>query len=324
MKQYLNRLLKKLQVIVMIFGGAGTFAGEAVTISFHDSSTVKDTQIFIKDIADVSTTSKTLRCLVEQTAVGEAAPPGYSRFLNTEDLIRYRLQPNFKEKTFSAKGSIRVTVRTEGVEKKAGDYRNQIQKLLEPFVSWKSDEWTVALENPEASWKCLNAPFEISISGLTTGRPKGHERLLLEVRQMGRTYRIPISCMFHVSAQVAVARRDIMKNSVITADDIVIKKTDITSLGPDPFFSENALTGKKALRNIMTGSIFHERMVLAVPAISKGDQVSIELLKGSVKVSVAAIARENGYQGKKIWVENAANHKLIRAVAKDSHTVSLL
>jgi flagella basal body P-ring formation protein FlgA len=65
-------------------------------------------------------------------------------------------------------------------------------------------------------------------------------------------------------------------------------------------------------------------MVMTMPDIVRGDPVHIELQKGNVRVSVAAIARENGYRGRKMWVENASNHKLVRVVVKDRNTVTIL
>lgn len=324
MRNYLYRLLKNLLVITMAFGAAGAFSAETVSIAFHDSSTVTDSVIFLKDIAVIAAAPGPLRRSLEQTAAGESAPPGYSRMINTNDLIQYRLRAKFPTVSFSAGRSKRITVRTACVEKKAGDYLEMIRDILASRLSWKEDEWTLSIENPGASWKCFDAPLQIDIEGLTTDRPKGHVQLQLEAQQFGRVFRIPLSCVFHISAPVAVARADIGKDALLMPGDIEMKKIDITGFGPDPFFTEKAVIGRKAQRSIKAGAILQERMMLTVPAITKGDQVSLELCKGRVKVTVAAIARENGYQGKKIWVENAANHKLIRAVAKDSHTVILL
>ena len=96
---------------------------------------------------------------------------------------------------------------------------------------------------------------------------------------------------------------------------------DLTRFAPVPFTDCNDLDGMRASRTIRAGSILHERMVLSVPVVEKGEPVSIICAKGRISIAVAGIARENGGKGERIWVENSATHKLIRVMVSEKGKV---
>ena len=324
MSGYFYKILQKLLVIVMASAVSAVFPGPTVTLHFKDSAQVNDTLVYVRDIASVSATGGVDVNDLLNTAAGKSAPPGYFRFIGTAEVVQYRLRTRFPHLVFASDGTGRIPVRTSCVVKKIGDYDDDIASILRERLAWKGSEWTLCIENPEASWKCFNAPLEISVDGLQGDRPKGHLKLQLTVKQFGRTQRIPLLCRIAVVTQVAVARSDIPKGTVLKAADLEMRATDISAFAPLPFYSPGTLVGKKAARTIPAGSVMHDRLVVALPEIARGDPVFIELSKGNVRVSVAAIARENGFRGKKMWVENAANHRLVRVVVKDRNTVTLL
>lgn len=332
MRSYLYRLLKSLFIInCMILSAIGTvIAKPVVTLSFADTATVNDTAIFLKDIASISTDLSEVKQRMSVLVVGEIAPPGYTRFINTADLLLYRLQPAFKGVDLKVAENKRIVVKTTGVVRKIDDYANILDGYLQEHLAWKPGNWSFIIENGGDTWKTLDLPMSISVSGALEKEKtpalyhRGHIQLQFIVNQRERITRIPVSCYIKISAPVVVAKGAVERGKVIDCNDVELKKVDLSGFGPDPYFKIEDLIGQKALRNINRGSILFNKLLAPIPVISKGDQVAIKVAQGSVRISVLAIARENGNVGQKIWVENATTHKLVRVIVKDKTSAVVL
>jgi len=331
MRDYLYRLLKSLFIIngFVLLTISIAAARPVARLSFVDSVTVNDTAIYLRDIAAISTDSPELKQRLSVAIAGTIAPPGYSRFINTADLLLYRFQPAFKDIDIKVAENKRIVVRTVGIVRKVGDYVNVVEGYLREHIGWKQDEWSFVIENSEETWKSLDLPIGISIekpaaSKTTTPYPRGHLQLQFIINQRERITRIPISCLIKIFAPVVISKHALNKGNVIDSNDIELIKTDISCFGPDPCFKIEDLIGQKTIRNINQGSILFNKLLAPVPAVSKGDQLAIRVAQGNVRISVLAIARENGNLGQKIWVENSTTHKLVRVIIKDKSSAVVL
>jgi flagella basal body P-ring formation protein FlgA len=322
---YFYRFFKSLWFIGMVISLSDGFAmgKSSATLSFHDSVIVNDSVIYLSDIAVISCESTALSKDLASMVAGEAAPPGYSRFINTGDLLMYRILPKFQNVDIRTDKKKRISVNTDFVEKRVGDYQDVIQDYIKQHVTWKEGEWKVELKNPETSWKCYNAPVDIKIEGLKSTCPRGQTQLELIANQYGRMIKIPVPSRIYVTVPVLVAQTNIPRGKILDSSDAMLQDIDISDYGPMPCYSAAEAIGKAATRSIAPGTILNTRLLAALPVVTKGDALSIGVEKGSVRIAVAAIARENGSVGQKIWVENAATHKLVRVTIKDKYKAVL-
>lgn len=329
MRCNLYRLIKSLFIISMmvLVSIVAVIAKPVVMLSFSDSVTVNDTAIYVRDIAVVSTESPELKQRIQAAVAGDIAPPGYSRYINATDLLLYRLQPAFKDCDIKTLKNKRIVVKTVGIVRKVGSYSDVVERYLSGHVGWKQGEWSVVVENSEDTWKSLDLPVDVSVEESASAKtlfPRGHIQLQLIAKQRDRAVRIPLSCMIKITAPVAIARHAVIRGKVIDSNDIELTRVDISDFGPDPYYKIEDLVGQKAVRTISQGSIFFNRLLAPIPVVSKGDQLAIKVDKGNVRISVLAIARENGGIGQKIWVENATTHRLVRVVIKDKTSAIIL
>lgn len=306
-----------LSAIVSVFSSPNS----VVSLHFRDSVMVRDTLIKVNDIAAVSSENSNLSEMVRASVAGSSAPAGYSRFLNADDLVMYRLKSQYQDVVFEISGNHRVKVSTDFVEKKIGDYLGEINEYLTSVISWPQGHWNVEIENPETSWKCLNSPVRVKAEGLQNGYPKGRTLLVLLVEQGNRQQKINVRCNFKVRIPVLVSSKMIQRGQPISSQDFEFKEMDITRFAPAPYTEADHIEGMRASRTINPGMILHDRMVQAIPAVDKGDRVQILLQKGRIKVAVSAIAREPGGIGDRIWVENTVSNKLVQVVVTGKGTV---
>ena len=297
---------------------------EVVSINFRDSAVINDSLIRMSDIASVKSADHQIESNVLASVIGEAAPAGFSRFVTTDDLILFRLQPQFKTASFKIDGCRRILVKTDSKEIQVKDLSQMISDYLDTSVLWSAGSWSYSLENGEQKIKCLNASYEVKFQQIQNRYPKGETRLTLFIKQGTKDYRVSISCYFKVSIPVLVAVNKIDRGAQVLKSDCELRTVDITRYGPNPYLSINEVEGKMANRTILPGTILNSQQMKQIPVIEKGQEVYISLERGKVKIEVAAVARENGSIGDRIWVENSKSHKLIRVEVKGKGTVVLI
>lgn len=294
-----------------------------VSLNFKDTVLINDSVFFLKDIAQIATPDQRLALELQVLSAGSSAPAGYSRFLNVDDFVLYRLKPHYQRVKFKITGCQRILIRTDYVEKKISDYHDDIRKYLEKTIKWGTGNWEMTIVDPDKSWKLLPGSTTYEISGLENPYAKGHVQVWINTTQGQRTIRVPVSCNLKVVLPVLIAKTSIERGQQITPGDCEFKKMDITRFGPEPIFEIGTIRDVRAVRSITAGSIIHTRMIQRMPVIEKGDRVEIIVSKGRVKVAVEGIAREAGCVGEKIWVENSASKKLIQTLIKKKGTVTV-
>lgn len=298
-------------------------AAPAITLTFKDSALTKDTIFLLGEIAKIECADSGLKSRLQNMVAGNSAPAGYSRYLNVDDFLLYRIKPQFGNFQFVLCGSQRVFIRTAFIEKKIEDYLELIQDYFKKEVLWPLGCWEAIIKEPQRSWKCLPGKTTAEVVGIESGYPRGNTQLWLIVEQGQRKLRIPVLCNVKVVVPVLVARRPVVRGQEITSEDCELKSVNITGFGPQPLFNDSSLIGMRALRTINPGTILHTRLIEGLPTVDKGEQVEILVCKGRVKVAVPGIAREAGKIGEKIWVENTNSRKLVQVIVKSKGTVTV-
>ena len=283
-----------------------------VRLEFLDSAAVDDTVIKIGDISRViGPDSQTMRQL-RQICVGEAAPVGYCRFVAIGDVARLIGRMNLKDVTIDPKENRRLVVKTSFQEKSVGDFEDAILRYLHKRIFWSPADYTVEIRNRNEKWKCLKKPFEIKIDGLSEKYPKGNINLALIALQGTKQFKTNVSCLITVITPVAVAREKIPRNGRITKDNCSVEKKDITHFNYMPYTTLSELYEKALTRSIAPGTIIHEKIIAREPFVQRGEHVGIIVVNGRIRVCMEATARESGFLGDHIWVENEMTHKLLR------------
>jgi flagella basal body P-ring formation protein FlgA len=300
-----------LTVIVCAYADAG-YDG-SVRVTFKDSASVNDTVIRLRDIGIVQCQDPAVDVkTIEDLIVGEAAPAGYYRLVNSDEAICYAIRPHFKTVKPSPGQKKSVKVATVSSEKKVGDYEAMIQSYLHEEIQWHKDDYTVVIRNNNQKIKVLDKPLTATVTGLATHYPKGSVNLKIIFKQGTRTHVLPVVCAVRVVAPVVVSRLAIKRNTPLSDSNCVIEKRDITGFKYTPVTSLSGVRGMIAARSIPQEAIVHEKILAHAPLIEKDEQVFVAIDRGAIKISVVMRARECGGMGDKIWVENEQTHKLIK------------
>jgi flagella basal body P-ring formation protein FlgA len=315
-----------LQIVTLgILASANAVALAPVSVMFHDSATVNDTVIRLGDIATVCSAMPNAEFeSLRNAVVGEAAPAGYCRKVNTDDVVTFVLNKNYTGFTFAKARKKAITVSTACQEKKVGEFRDLIEKYLGDSVKWLPEDYSVSVRNTDEKWKCLKGPIDVSVSGLLTKYPKGNVNLKLAARQNSKIYSIPVVCCVTVVTPVVTAKTTIPRGTLLTSGNCAVERKDITNFAGYPFSSLSQLNEVIANRTIGPETILQEKLTTHMPIIGKDEQVYVIIDRGVVRVSIIMRAREQGALGDKIWVENELTHKLLKTKIIGKGKVELL
>ncbi len=299
-------------VFLLTISAHSLHAAGTVIFNVPDSSTVNDSLIFISDIAQVRTDNPDLAKKIASSIAGTAAPPGFSRLINIDDMITYRIRPQFPGIIISVTGAKRASIRTSCKTVTIKEIQPEIEKYLDSSLSWKASEWSFDIENRNLLWRGYDKPYSISVDGLNSGYMKGTTVLSCNLRQGTKNTVIRVICHLKVTTGICVAKGDLQRGTVLTADDLEIVKKNITSLAPGVFTKIEDLIGSKTVVTLNAGTVIQKRMICRVPDITNGDNIQIILNKGRIRCSVTGTARESGNTGEKIWVQNNQTKQLLR------------
>ncbi|MDR0331677.1 MAG: hypothetical protein LBH93_08230, partial [Chitinispirillales bacterium] len=198
---------------------------KTVTLSFVDSAMVNDTVIRLGDIAKVSSNDAALAAAFRAFAATEAAPAGYSRFVNSDDLVIFSVRPKFKGVEVVTANQKRVKVASDYQTRAIGEFIEQINSYAAERLAWASGEWSLAVANPQNSWKSGRGPVSAEVSGIDNPLAKGNIGLTLTVRQGSRVARIPVACKITVKAPVLTASRMIQRGEELTEENSKMQVT---------------------------------------------------------------------------------------------------
>jgi flagellar basal body P-ring formation protein FlgA len=304
---------------------ASTEASTELRYTFFDSAVVNDTIIRLGDIAAVSGSAQGISAQeLMRLSVGEAAPAGYSRFVNTGDVIRYCLKARKITCRAESGPAKRISVRTDFQQIDCSSFKADLADYIKNNVQWPQGDYQLEIVDKNQKLKCMKQPFSTCFDGLPSKYPKGNFNCKVIIHQGTKQMNFPVSCFISVTTPVLVASNDIKRGTVLSSDNCRIEKKDITHFNYMPFIQINDIKNKTISRSIIAGTIIHEKIALPIPLINRDDVVKLVAIQGNIRACIMVKARESGGEGSHILVENEITHKLIKAkITKEGEVVLL-
>lgn len=279
-----------------------------------DSVIIRNKRIILRDIAKISgSLSKNLEQKIGKIYIGEAAPPGFMRFIDRYQVVEEVVKPFTKGLSVSITGQKRIKTYTLAKTNKVENYKHYIVSYLKNIIKWQGTDYSITITNKNYEWNSFPQSDTVTLSGLVNPYPRGTVRLLMTIKQKDFQTSIPVLCKIMVQTAVVCVRQTINRKENIGSEQIILQRKDITNFKYTPYHDLKAVFGKIAVRTLTPGTILHDYCLKAKPDIYTGELVYIELEKGNIRLSVPARAREGGCIGDLIWVENLKSHRLLKA-----------
>jgi flagellar basal body P-ring formation protein FlgA len=108
-----------------------------------------------------------------------------------------------------------------------------------------------------------------------------------------------------ISAKVAVAATDLSTGKILSPEDVLLERHDITGM-PDSFSDLTLVQDMATRRTIRAGDVLRQNMLVAPTLVKRGDAVRIVAKNDQIEVSMAGEALDGGGRGATIRVKNAS------------------
>lgn len=126
----------------------------------------------------------------------------------------------------------------------------------------------------------------------------------------GRT--VSATADVRVVAEYAIATHSVSRGQVLTSDDVLSAKSELTGVPLRRLPTASALVGAKTLRPLTAGVPVQESFVAIPKLISPGDKVTAIAGAGAIEVSATFIAADGGNVGDVIRVVNPETRRYLR------------
>ncbi|MBN1275864.1 MAG: flagellar basal body P-ring formation protein FlgA [Deltaproteobacteria bacterium] len=312
-------------LVFILIGMMDCHAASAVTsISLFEGVEINNSEILLKDIAEIKGGDPSLTEKIQDIAIGRSPLPGKSRRID-RSFINLRLKQNSIDlNQVRLEGEDQVEVLRGFIEVS----RTRINDIVLEYI-YKNNPW----EKNRLTVKSVDVKNSVILpKGKTSCRvivPKGKNflgtlplTLVFEVN--GEQQRsIYITADLEVLTEVVIASRPLKRRTVITEDDVRIQEMDLAVLSANTVLKSEDVLGKRTKREISPNMVFRTDLIEVPPVIKKGDTVMIIAESDSIKISMIGAARDEGCIGERIRVENIDSKKFIYAEILDPKTVKV-
>jgi flagellar basal body P-ring formation protein FlgA len=195
------------------------------------------------------------------------------------------------------------------LEEKTRELREDVEIVVRSVpdrITWTGERLQLQVEeNPALR---LRGPATVVVNLVVDGRLQN---------------RIVTSAVVRTFSRVLVAARRLDRHTTLSPGDFREIRMETTFLQRPAFSSGDSLTGLRTRRIVAPGSLLYEDMLEPQPLVFEGDDVSIIVSSGAVRLSTHAVAREDGWKGDVITVKREGNREAVKARVEGSGTVAI-
>jgi flagella basal body P-ring formation protein FlgA len=170
-----------------------------------------------------------------------------------------------------------------------------------------------------------DGPIDYEVAAPQQWEGWGNANITVFARQGSRVLRnIPVRVEVEALAEMVVTVRQIDHGSIITSEDVVVKRWDVSGMQGKYVGKISDAVGKKARSTLRPNAPLKSDQLEKIALIRSGQAVTILAESGNMKITVTGRARSAGAAGDTISVQNLDSLKEFPARIIDAKTVAIL
>lgn len=195
---------------------------------------------------------------------------------------------------------------------------DEIQKVVKQYVSESiehdpDEEIRVSVPHETIPDRMPFCNTSLDPGPAPDGEKKNLHAVILSCEQPVNPWQTLIPVKVHVVTQVAVANHNIPAGKSITVDDIVMEGRDSAAMYNGYFREKDSIKGLVTSKVILAGSPLTMVNTQKPILIHKNDEVVLEIVKGSISVSMKGIAKSSGRLDETVQILNPRSKKSVEA-----------
>ncbi|OPY85173.1 MAG: flagellar basal body P-ring biosynthesis protein FlgA [Smithella sp. PtaU1.Bin162] len=189
-----------------------------------------------------------------------------------------------------------------------------INLQIEKNMPWPegSMRFEILSRLPEISWPAGKNSWKVDVKG--NEDYVGDSYFLLKLYNNGVLFREEsIKVRIEILEESVVSVKNLVRDSVIAADDVYVQKKWVRSLSSKAISSVDEVVGKLLSVNLRPNTEITRNMLKEVTAVKRGKMVQIVLDSGVMNITTTGLSEEDGSEGAFVKVRNISSNKIIYA-----------
>ncbi|MCD4722826.1 MAG: flagellar basal body P-ring formation chaperone FlgA [Desulfobacula sp.] len=294
----------------------------SIKIIVKETSLVKQSHIFLGDIADINA-NRFLKEALEKIELGFSPKPGKIKLLDKKKIVSIIQGQRYLPENIIVTSPQQIYVKRLSQKISKQEVRQFVDSRL-----------SQVFKNQEYQLKTLN------IRGLEA-YPQGKTRFLFDSNEMInkngkfscyidividgiKEDRLRISGVVVLYEKVFYTKRSLKKGATISIDDIILKKKNIFELSENFIKTFDDIDGKILKSGIRKGDYLKTSLLSEPPMVQKGDIVTLVSRNQNLLIVTSAISKEDGFENELIKVENLDSGRLVRVIVKEKSKVEVV
>ena len=301
-----------------------TIASGFVTVGLHDKVQVEGAEIRLGDIAEISSDTPEQVRKLRGLIIAKSPPPNKTRRIRADYIMLRLRQLGIDPAKTLLNGPREVLVSGSYFEIEASEIRNIISDHVASARWWGDARVTI---------KDIQISLDRMLpKGVVTYRidpPKIHSKsgivpIFINFFVDGRfEKKIRATVKLQVFVDVVVTRKPIGRYKPLSAEDLQLKKMDLTNLPSNAITSLEEAIGKRARRNILANVALRPDLIEYPPLVRRGDMVLIVAESEGLKITALGEVKSSGRRGARVKVVNLDTNKRVFARVVDKNTVKV-
>lgn len=150
-------------------------------------------------------------------------------------------------------------------------------------------------------------------------------RTIVGVRCGGsRPWKVYVPVEVAIRKTVIVARRSLPKGHLLTPDDVLAERRDVSRLPGAYLESVTGVSGQRLKHPVTGGTILKPKMISADKIVRRGQTVTLVVDADAMNIRMSGTALMDGALNQRIRVENRASGRIVEGLVRSSEHVEVL
>lgn len=305
--------------------GLGSAFAERARIEFPSRVEIAAGRIYLGAIASISGDAPLVDRL-QKLEVGRLELPGRETRLSIATLRTFFLSSVCSPDSLEIMGGPTLVVRSRAQKVE----RDSLRELLRAELAQRLDgqegvDWILETPNLPASISVPEGELSWLIEFPASFDARGQESATLRVEQQGKTaMRYTLPFVVRRFAQVVRVVKPVARGMTVQRDHIAMQTVEQTHGRKQYVQSLDDALGRVALRSISRDQNLMDSWLERPWVVREGDQIRLVVRVGNSQFSTMGYARENGFVGQRILVENGDTRKRMQAEVRRAGEVELI
>lgn len=213
----------------------------------------------------------------------------------------------------------------EGTVLGTGQFKKIFTEMVLADAVWPAKDLQV---NGFSAWpESLMIPAGIAsyrLMNQTHSSYLGKKTLNVAVLVNGKEYaQVRMNGDLQLYGEVVCLSRPVPRHTVLSPDDLLTTRQNISMLGADLLRESGTAVGKRLKSSLQGGALLFQHLLEEPPLVKRGDRVTILAQSQRFRVTVPGEVREPGTLGELVQVKNLMSRRVIFAKVVDAGHVEV-